>query len=131
MPFTLKTDASGIGVGAMLTQNIDGIEKIISFYSQLHAGAQKNYSTTEQEILGVIKAVEHFRQYLISSKFKIRTDHQALIFLLKKEHEKKRLARWALLLQEYDFEIEHIKGEENFTDLLSRAFQVNSVKINM
>ena len=63
------------------------------FFSQLHVGAQKNYSTTEQEILGVIKAVEHFRQYLISSKFKIRTDHQALIFLLKKEHEKKRLAR--------------------------------------
>ena len=88
----------------------------------MHSEAQKRYSTTEQELLAIISAIEHFKIYLRGASFLLRTDHQALIYLWKSKDKNGRLFRWALDLQEYDFELEHIKGKENFSDILSRAF---------
>ncbi|MGL4850115.1 MAG: reverse transcriptase domain-containing protein, partial [Clostridium sp.] len=121
--FTLTTDASKEGIGAVLSQVIDGEEKIVCYYGALKNMAERNYSTTEQELLAVIKAIQHFREYLVVQKFELRTDHKALTYLFKSRNMKARLARWSLLIQEYDFDITYIKGEVNFTDHLSREFE--------
>ena len=80
-------------------------------------------------MLGIVKAVQHFRHYLIPNEFIIRTDHKALIYLIKNYKLKLRLTRWTLLLPEFKFKIEHIKGDSNFSDLLSRAFKINKIEI--
>jgi len=114
----------------VLSQVQNNKEKIISFYSALHNAAEKNYSTTEQELLAIVSAIRHFRHYLTESEFLLRTDHKAQIYLTKSKDNNSRLFRWALALQEYQFEIEHLKGDENFSDILSRAFCCNSLKGN-
>ncbi len=127
--FILTTDASNIGMGAVLSQNINGTERAIAFFSKVHNKAQQRYSTTEQELLAVVTAIEHFDQYLSHKRFLIKTDHKAIVYLLKNQNSKQRLFRWALSLQQYKFYIDHNKGDKNFSDLLSRAFDCTSVNV--
>lgn len=63
--FILTTDVSTVGCGTVLAQMIEGKEKIVGFYSALHIPAERNYSTTEQELLAVMKAFQHFKEYLL------------------------------------------------------------------
>jgi hypothetical protein len=127
--FILTTDGSDSGVGAVFSQIQENRERIVSYYSAVHNKAQRNYSATDKELLAAVSAIEHFRPYLAGNKFVLRTDHQALLSLFKTRNTKARLMRWSLLLQEYDFMIEYLKGQENFSDVLSRAFQCNEVTI--
>jgi hypothetical protein len=119
--FILTTDASDIGIAAILSQKDDyGREKMISTFSRRLEPAEKNYTVTEKELLGVVKGVDLFRHYLLGKPFTLRTDHKALTFLWTAKHTKGRLIRWALELSEYVFKIEYVKGEENPADGLSR-----------
>ncbi|KAF9762010.1 Retrovirus-related Pol polyprotein from transposon 17.6 [Nosema granulosis] len=95
--FILTTGASTEGIGAVLSQEVDGEERIVSYYSALNSPAERNYSTMEQELLGVIKAIQHFREYLIINRFELKTDHKALTYLFKSRNMKAILARWSLL----------------------------------
>ena len=60
--------------------------------------AQRNYTTTEKELLAVVYALDKFRAYLVGSDIIIFTDHSALKYLLTKKNAKARLIRWVLLL---------------------------------
>ena len=83
--------------------------------------AQRNYTTTEKELLAVVYALEKFRAYLVGSDIVIFTDHSALKYLLTQQNAKARLIRWVLLLQEFNLQIKDKKGEENVVaDHLSR-----------
>ena len=83
--------------------------------------AQRNYTTTEKELLVVIYALDIFRAYLVGSDIFIFTDHSALKYLLTKQNAKARLIRWVLLLQEFNLKIKDKKGVENVVaDHLSR-----------
>ena len=83
--------------------------------------AEKNYSTMEQEALGMIYNITKFRHYLLGQKFTFHVDHSTLLYLVNKRALTGRLARWMLLLQEFDFDIQHRPGVQHaIADYLSR-----------
>ena len=120
--FVVETDASNLGIGAVLNQKIDGKIVPISFISRVLNPAEVNYSVIEKECLAIKWAIDHFRPYLYASHFCVRTDHAPLSWLNRCKNNNTRLMRWALSLQSYDFHIEYVKGSDNFiADMFSRA----------
>lgn len=121
--FVLQTDASLLGIAAVLGQYINDKFRPIYFISRKLNKAEKNYAVIELECLAIKWAVDYFYSYLYGSKFKIMTDHAPLTWLKQNHGKNSRLTRWALSLQTFDFHIEYIKGSENLlADALSRAF---------
>ena len=115
--FVLTTDASNFAIGAVLSQN----EKPVCFASRTLNPSEVNYSVTEKELLAIIWAVKYFRPYLFGRHFKINTDHRPLKWLESLKEPSSKLVRWKLLLSEYDYEIDYIKGKQNLVaDALSR-----------
>ncbi|XP_074039933.1 uncharacterized protein [Leptinotarsa decemlineata] len=120
-PFIVATDASGSGIGAVLSQLREGHERPVAYASRNLKKAELNYSTTEKELLGVIFGIQTFRCYLYGNKFTVITDHRPLKWLLTIKDPGSRLAIWALTLGEYDFTIIHRKGKlHGNADALSR-----------
>lgn len=134
-PFYLGTDASDIAVSAILYQeNDDKEQKVIMFASRKLIAAEKGYSISEKELLAIVFGCKKFRSYLIGHpKVIIRTDHRALTFLKTCRLTHGRLLRWSLYLQEFNFEMEFIKGKDNVAcDVLSRMDEtgINDSKID-
>ena len=99
----------------------DGKPYVIYYASKTLNEAQRNYTTTEKELLAVVFALDKFRAYLVGSSIVVFTDHSALKYLLTKQDAKARLIRWILLLQEFNLQIRDKKGVENVVaDHLSR-----------
>ena len=115
-------DASDFAIGVVLGQRVNRMPYVIYYASRTLTDAQKNYSTTEKELLAVVFALDKFRSYLLCSKVIVFTDHAALKHLLAKNDTKPRLIRWILLLQEFDIEIKDRKGYGNsVVDHLSKS----------
>ncbi|RVW26841.1 Retrovirus-related Pol polyprotein from transposon 17.6 [Vitis vinifera] len=121
LPFEVMCDSSDLAMGAVLGQREDGKPYVIYYASRTLNEAQKNYTTTEKELLVVVFALDKFRAYLVGSSIVVFTDHSALKYLLTKQDAKARLIRWILLLQEFNLQIRDKKGVENVVaDHLSR-----------
>lgn len=120
--FVVQTDASDLGLGAVLLQEYDGVLHPLAFASRSLLPAEKNYSVTERECLAIVFALRKFDVYLDGTKFVVQTDHSALTWLMRLREPSGRLARWALLIQHYDFSVQYRKGSSNVVaDALSRA----------
>ncbi|XP_017970395.1 PREDICTED: uncharacterized protein LOC108660654 [Theobroma cacao] len=120
-PFELMCDASDYAVGAVLGQRKDKIFHSIYYASKTLNEAQKNYTTTEKELLAVVFTFDKFHSYLVGTKVIVYIDHSAIKYLIAKKDTKPRLIRWIFLLQEFDLEIRDRKGKENqVADHLSR-----------
>lgn len=121
-PVAVRTDASGIGIAAILLQRQDGEWNLISCCSRRLTPAESNYAISELEALAIVYALHKWRNYLLGIKFTILTDHCALCALKSKKLNSPRLHRWALLLSEFDFQIKYVKGNlRKDVDCLSRA----------
>ena len=121
LPFEVMCDASDLAMGAVLGQREDGKPYVIYYASKTLNEAQRNYTTTEKELLAVVFALDKFRAYLVGSSIVVFTDHSALKYLLTKQDAKTRLIRWIILLQEFNLQIQDKKGVENVVaDHLSR-----------
>ena len=122
--FRLAVDASDYGAGAVLMQcDEEGIEFPVCYYSKKFNVHQVNYSTIEKELLAIILALTHFEVYInTNNPLVIYTDHNPLIFLNKIKNKNRRLLNWSLQLQEYNLNIQHVKGTDNvIADCLSRV----------
>ncbi|RVW21409.1 Retrovirus-related Pol polyprotein from transposon 17.6 [Vitis vinifera] len=118
LPFEVMCDASDFAIGVVLGQREDGKPYVIYYASKTLNEAQRNYTTTEKELLAVVFALDKFRAYLVGSFIVVFTDHSALKYLLTKQDAKARLIRWILLLQEFNLQIKDKKGVENVESLM-------------
>ncbi|KAG5894282.1 hypothetical protein JTB14_007427 [Gonioctena quinquepunctata] len=122
----VMTDASGYGIGAVLTQNHPDVgERVVSYLSRSLTKQERKFSTTERECLAVIWSIEKLRPYIEGTHFTVVTDHWSLCWLNNLKDPTGRLGRWSLKLQQYSFDLVHRKGKENVVpDMLSRTVPI-------
>jgi hypothetical protein len=102
--YHVHVDASSIALGAVLTQlGSRDIDHPIAFASRNISTSEMNYTTTEREGLAMVYALQNFRHYLLGGHFKMFIDHSALKYLVNKPMLGRRICRWLLLFQEYEF----------------------------
>lgn len=120
-PFKIIVDASDFACGGVLTQQYDGIDMPITYISRSFKKGELNKPPIEKELLAVHFAVTQLRPYIYGRHFVVNSDHKPLIYLYNLKNPSSRLSRLRLDLEEYDFEIQYIKGKDNvIADALSR-----------
>jgi len=120
--FILDTDASGVGIGAVLSQVQNGEERVIAYGSRVLSKPERNYCVTRRELLAIVVFVKMFHHYLVGSHFTLRTDHAALYWLFGTKNLEGQPARWVERLGCYDMTIQHRPGKKHGNaDALSRC----------
>ena len=116
----LETDACDYGIGAYLYQKDEnGKQYPVAFISKNLSGSQLNWSTPEKEAFGIFYAIQKLEHLLRDVHFILKTDHKNLTYINFGNSAK--IMRWKLMIQEYDFDIEHVAGEDNVVaDAFSR-----------
>ncbi|GJY74771.1 RNA-directed DNA polymerase [Tanacetum coccineum] len=108
--FQMECDASGLGIGGVLSQ----LNRPIAFFSEKFNDTRRRYSTYEKEFYAIVRSLEYWRHYLLPNEFVLYSDHQALKFIQGQ-------AKWVEALQDFNFVIRHKAGNANtVVDALSR-----------
>ncbi|CAF4927487.1 unnamed protein product [Rotaria sp. Silwood1] len=121
-PLILTTDASGIGIGGVLQQEVDGHLHNLYYHSQVLTPCERKYSTIEKEALAIYKCFVRMRPLLLGRQITIMTDHCPLCHIMTKTINNARVDRISTLIQEYNIDkVVHIHGRQNcLPDYLSR-----------
>ncbi|XP_013071132.2 uncharacterized protein LOC129924728 [Biomphalaria glabrata] len=120
-PFTLFTDASSVGLGACLMQEVHGDLHPVLYSSRKLSETEKRYAVIERECLAIVWVINKFSKYLAGAPFVLHTDHAPLIALNTKKMTSAKLTRWALSLQGFTFQVVPVPGKGNvIADTLSR-----------
>ncbi|KAJ0534568.1 putative nucleotidyltransferase, Ribonuclease H [Helianthus annuus] len=115
--FQVECDASGLGIGGVLSQN----NRPIAFFSEKFSDTRKRYSTYDKEFYAIVRSLEYWRHYLLPNEFVLFSDHQALKFIQGQAKLNPRHAKWVETLQDFHFVIRHKAGSANsVADALSR-----------
>ena len=118
----VRSDASDVGIGAVLLQEDDNILKSVAYISRKLLPRKIRYSTIEKECLGIVWAIDKFQVYLYGREFTLQNDHKPLSFMDNAKLTNARVMRWALALQPFRFRLEAIPGRENVgADFMSRS----------
>jgi hypothetical protein len=107
--FQLRCDASGIAIGAVLSQD----NRLVVYFSEKLNETKEKYYTYDKEFYAVIQALKKWRHYLIPKEFVLYSDNQALQFITRKEKLNQRHAKWVEFMQNFTFFIKHISGSAN------------------
>jgi len=114
-----------VGAGAVLLQEDDlGIGHPICYFSKKFEKGQKNYCTSEKELLALVLSLQHFEVCVSAGEYPLTvyTDHNPLVFLHRLKNKNQRLLQWSIQLQQYDLNVKHIRGQDNvIADTLSRS----------
>jgi transposase InsO family protein len=120
-PFLIQSDASKFAIGAVLSQIIEGEEHPNAYASRHLTKCERNYTTSEKELLAVVWATKYFECYIYGKKVLIYTDHEPLTTLKSLQEPTGRLGRLFLKLQEIDYDLVYKPGDENVNaDFVSR-----------
>ncbi|CAM8953952.1 unnamed protein product [Rhodiola kirilowii] len=115
--FQVETDASIIGIGAVLSQE----GRPVAFHSEKLSETRQKWTTYELELYAVVRAIKHWEQYLFHKEFVLLSDHQALKYINNQRDLNRTHARWISYLQQFTFVIKHKSGTLNkAADALSR-----------
>lgn len=119
-PFEIHTDASRIGLGAILYQEQDGLKRVIAFASRSLTKSKQNYPAHKLEFLALKWAIcDKFHDYLYGNSFTAVTDNNPLTYVLTMSDATGH--RWLAALGVYNFEIIYRSGKSNAdADTLSR-----------
>jgi len=113
-PFQIHTNASNYQLGAVVSQE----GKPIAFCSRKLNPAQTWYTTTERELLSIVKTLKEYRNMLLGQQIEVFTDHKNMVY---KHFNTERVMWWQLLLEEFGPKLTCVKGMNNIVaDALSR-----------
>nr|GEX45492.1 hypothetical protein [Tanacetum cinerariifolium] len=124
--FEVECDASGVGIGAVLSE----LGRPIAYFSEKLNETKKRYSTYDKEFYAIVRALDQWQHYLISKEFILHYDHEALKYIQGQHKLRSRHAKWVEYLQAFNFTIQHKSGKLNKgADALSRKYAlVNSLR---
>lgn len=128
----VHTDASKYGLGAILFQRSNDDDKMhpVRFWSRKTTDDEQKWISYELEVLAVVEALQSWHVYLLDYPFKVITDCKAFADTMNKKDSTPKIARWAMKLQKFDFEVIHRPGERmKHVDALSRCYiiQINGI----
>ena len=120
----LAVDATNVGAGAVVLQgDVDWVKHPVYYFFKKFENGQKNYCTSEQ-LFSLVLALQYFKIYVSAGGYPVTvyTNHNPLTFLHRLQNKNQRLLQWSILLHQYTWDIQHIRGQENvIADTLSRA----------
>ena len=127
---SVVTDASPVGLGAVLIQEKDGVSRAVCYASRSLSDVERRYSQTEKEALGVVWGFERFSLYLQGlESFDLVTDQEPLkVIYSTRSKPSACIERWVLRLQPYNYRVRYVRSRENIADALSRPVRQEPTK---
>jgi hypothetical protein len=116
-PFDVYCDASGTGIGVVLTKE----GRVISYSLRKLRHHEDHYPTHDLELAVVVMVLQTWHHYLLGNVVHIHTDHKSLKYIFTQPDLNMRKRRWLELIKDYELEVHYHPGKANIVaDTLSR-----------